>query len=207
MHRKQHNEGKSKKWLWITLTLAVIVLVGITAYLAGQLSSVKKEASSAKSVESSKVISSSSDNDSETNNDEDTNNDTDDNNNTNDDTNNNKADKNNDSTDDNGDIGRIPSLDVSTVCACLLVAPDWFKSNDVSFQEVNSNDGIIKDEKGNFVESSLNNQNNVTITYHLDNNGQQINKSVNVPLKQLYVDYYNTQKKRDEVNGYVNNLN
>lgn len=59
MHRKQHNEGKSKKWLWIILTVAVIVLVGISAYLAGQLSSVKKEASSAKSVESSRIISSS----------------------------------------------------------------------------------------------------------------------------------------------------
>lgn len=59
LHRKQHNEGKSKKWLWIILTVAVIVLVGISAYLAGQLSSVKKEASSAKSVESSRIISSS----------------------------------------------------------------------------------------------------------------------------------------------------
>lgn len=203
MHREQHNESKSKKWLWIILIIAVIVLVGISAYLAGQLSSVKKEASSAKSAESSKVISSSSDSD--TNNDEDTNNDMD---NTNEgaDTTDIKAEKD-DSTESDGDIGRIPSLDVSTVCACLLVAPDWFKSNDVSFQEVNSNDGIIKDDKGNFVETNLNHQNNVTITYCQDDNGQQVNKSIDVPLKQLYVDYYNTQKKRDEVNYYVNNLN
>lgn len=37
MHRKQHNEGKSKKWLWITLTVAVIVLVGISAYLGNYI--------------------------------------------------------------------------------------------------------------------------------------------------------------------------
>lgn len=196
MHREEHNENKPKKWLWIILIIAVIVLVGVSAYLAGQLSSIKKQDNSTKNIESSKVVSSSfsSSIDENNENDESKN------------TTNAKAESE-DSTDNDEDIGRIPSLDVSTVCACLLVAPDWFKSNDVSFEEVNPNDGIIKDNKGNFVESSLNHQNNVTITYHQDNNGQQINKSVDVSLKQLYVDYYNTQKKRDEVNYYVNNLN
>lgn len=205
MHREQHNEGKSKKWLWITLTVAVIVLVGISAYLAGQLSSVKKEASSAESVESSKVISSSSDNDSDTNNDEDTNNDTDDNNNTNDDTNNNKADKNTDNTDDNGDIAqRIGNLKTMSVCACLLVQPDWFKTTNVTYSE-NGQQGTIQDSDGNTVTVEYNSVNCVTITTRNAHNAE--GKTIKVTPNTLYTDYYNTQKKQEEVNGYVNNLN
>lgn len=203
MHREQHNEGKSKKWLWITLTVAVIVLVGISAYLAGQLSSVKKEASSAKSADSSKVISSSSDNDSDTNNDEDTNNDTDDNNNT--DENTNKADKNNDSTDDNGDIAqRIGSLKAMSVCACLLVQPDWFKTTNVTYSE-NGQQGIIRDSDGNMVIVKYNSVDCVTITTRNAHNAE--GKTIQVTPDTLYNDYYNTRKKQVEVNGYVNNLN
>lgn len=53
-------ENKGKKWLWAVLGAVLLLLVGIVGYLSGQLSSIKKEASSAKSVESSKVIKSSS---------------------------------------------------------------------------------------------------------------------------------------------------
>lgn len=202
MHREQHNEGKSKKWLWITLTVAVIVLVGISAYLAGQLSSVKKEASSAKSADSSKVISSSSDSDS--NNDEDTNNDTDDNNNTNDDTNNNKADKNTDNTDDRDIAQRIGSLKAMSVCACLLVEPNWFKTTNVTYSE-NGQQGIIQDSDGNMVIVKYNSVDCVTITDRDAHNAE--GKTIQVTPNTLYNDYYNTRKKQVEVNGYVNSLN
>lgn len=199
MHREQHNESKSKKWLWIVLTVAVIILVGISAYLAGQLSSMKKETSSVKSADSSKVVSSSSDN-----NDEDTNNDTDDNNNT-DNENTNKADKNNDSTDDNGDIAqRIGSLKAMSVCACLLVQPDWFKTTNVTYSE-DGQQGIIRDSDGNMVIVKYNSVDCVTITTRNAHNAE--GKTIQVTPNTLYTDYYNTRKKQVEVNGYVNNLN
>lgn len=203
MHREQHNAGKSKKWLWIVLTVAVIILVGISAYLYGQLSSVKKQVSSAKSADSSKVINSSSDNDSDTNSDENKNNDTDDNNDTNNE-NTNKTNKNTDNTDDEDIAQRIGNLKTMSVCACLLVQPDWFKTTNVTYTD-DGQQGIIQDSDGNMVIVKYNSVDCVTITTRNAHNAE--GKTIQVTPNTLYTDYYNTQKKQEEVNGYVNNLN
>lgn len=183
MHRPKHQKKSRFNWPWIIIGLCSLVIIYVCGYFVVKLNQEHDTAATQISSIHKKVVVI------------------------------NDAPKNNNNTISSSSsfassssisqIGQLPDLKTASVCACLLVAPNWFKTNQITFNQ-NGQTGYMKDTNGNTAEIQENGNNNLTITLFPHGVKGEVWQ---VSADELYNDYYNTPLKQNQVNNFTSRVN
>lgn len=183
VHRPKHQQKTRFNWSWIIIGLCCLVIIYICGYFAIKLNQEHNTAATQISSIHKKVIVV------------------------------NDTPKDNDNTISSSSLAassssvsqirQLPDLKTASVCACLLVAPNWFKTNQITFNQ-NGQTGYMKDTNGNTAEIQENGNNNLTITLLPHGVKGEVRQ---VSADELYNDYYNTPLKQSQVNSFASHVN
>lgn len=186
MHRPKHQEKRHINWPWIIIGSCSLVIISICSYFGIKLSQERSNADSNQiTTPSKKIIVVNDDNSS------------------NQDDSSQTSSSFSSSSSSTTNIGQFPDLKTASVCACLLVVPNWFKTNQIAFNQ-DDQTGYMKDQSGNFAEIQVNDNNSLTITlYPHGKKGQQRQVSTD----ELFNDYYNSPLKQSQVGNFVSRVN
>lgn len=191
MHRPKHKKKTSSKLIWLLLCVAAIFVLCIYGYFDNQLSHESRDTQATQIDSHRKKVIVVNDTDSTSNL------------NHEDDSSESSQASSSSSSSSVLNTKPFPNLKTASICACLLVAPNWLKTNQISFNQ-NGQSGSLKDTNGNMVQITQNNDGSITVTEFPHGKPGATRQ---IPLTEIYNDYYNTPQKQNEVNSFTSHVN